>query len=269
MQRVGLVGLWISALLVSAIVLHPDESALPPVGEPVEIEGLVVPTDPMGWEALAGLQGIALWARLQGLSPATASEAVVRARLARAQAFHDPIAKSLGLDSLTVAVLLDGEAREAIDAACPAPVVPALGHLCDARVRERIEGDLVTALIARLDVADPMEQLWLIEMAIELGPAGQAIAAAAEPEVAVLIESRILQPIEFYQKFQSDLQRDEPIALVVAMELGRLGHGPAAPEIEMLSSRLTGTAEELIVRYAHALATSTINDPAWWVPAGP
>ena len=104
---------------------------------------------------------------------------------------------------------------------------------------------------------------------MELGEHGHELAAASSPEIALLIESRILQPVEFYQNFQSELQQEAPVALVVALELGRLGYAPAAPEIQMLEERLVGTAEELIVRYAHALATSTINDPKWWVPAGP
>ena len=179
-------------------------------------------------------------------------------------------AERIGVHVEQARMLLRPEALTILLRHCPA-LPPDLVALCDADVRASAE-QRVDALIAeQLGSTDEREHLQAIEQAIGLGARGARLAehalSGAVPAMAprqqrasaVLVRSWTLPPEQAIPELIGYLRPDDAMALVAALELGRLNAAEAAEPLAALAEALAGTSEGVIVRYAHALATDTVH----------
>ena len=217
------------------------------------------------WAQVAAAPDLALAWR-HGLDPRDLSPAA----LVGVSAHRWPLAmlrdgaRATRLDAEAVALLLDPPWADAFAARCPAPA--RLAPVCQGRARAAAAVD--SWVLDTLSTGDPAWAWALLGAMPDLGTRGAAVASAILRDGAPSARARAVVALSWADPagapptLRALLAEPGPLVpLVAALELGRLGHAAADPDLATLQSRLAGSGDAVLVAYARGLATGALPAP--------
>ncbi len=219
------------------------------------------------WPDVAGNTALARWARhridLDAASPAVLRGLAVHGLPEDARRRLTP---STGLDAEVVAVLLDPELTARVVAGCP-DLGPRVGPtLCDGDARRRARARLEAAVGALFATDDPFAVAWGIELAIGLGSEGGALVDGLSLSddrgraAALIVKAWTLPPDAAEAALVAHARADDPLAVVAALELARLGRGDAA--LHTLQATMDRPADAALVSLAEEVAARRVPPPS-------
>lgn len=182
------------------------------------------------------------------------------------------LAAAAGLDPALTAVLLAPEPLARAHARCPSSTPAAAAEvLCDPASLTAATRRVDDALGALLGSEDDRVALAAMEQAVRLERRGLDLGArildgalppcprpGQQAARALSIRAALLDRPTAITALEGHLHPDDPLALIAALELGRLGAQAQRPALEDLADQLGASGEGILVRYAAALTAGAV-----------